>query len=56
MLMTRPEGTIIDRLRAAQMALIDQAALYAGEPDPETWRELCRAKATIDALVARGAR
>jgi hypothetical protein len=24
---------------------------YAGAPDPELWRALCRAKATLDALL-----
>jgi len=40
----------VDRLTAAKMALVTLAQEYATDQDPETWRELCRAKATIDAL------
>ena len=42
--------TTTDRLEAAKAALVELARDYAGAPDPEVWRELCRAKATVDAL------
>lgn len=39
-----------ERIAAAQAALVELARDYAGAPDPELWRTLCRAKATLDAL------
>jgi hypothetical protein len=34
---------------AAAERLVALAGEYAFRPNPETWRELCRAKATLDA-------
>lgn len=42
------------RLDAAKAALVELARDYAGSPDADVWRELCRAKATIDALRKGG--
>lgn len=39
------------KLQNAKAALVELARDYAGDPDAETWRELCRAKATIDAYT-----
>lgn len=44
----------VDRLTSAKMALVTLAQEYATDPSAETWRELCRAKATIDALQRCG--
>jgi hypothetical protein len=41
----------ITRLANAKDALVELARDYADCPNAEVWRELCRAKATIDALA-----
>jgi len=46
----------MSRLDQARANLVSLASEYASDPNPETWRELCRAKATIDALQRCGAR
>ena len=44
-------SVLLDRIARAQGALVELARDYAGAPDPSVWRELCRAKATLDALL-----
>jgi hypothetical protein len=52
MITTDTKPSVADRLRAAKQELIDAATDYAEHGDqPEAqWRDICRAKATIDAL------
>ena len=38
------------RIREAKERMISCAHDYVTDPDPDTWKELCRAKATLDAL------
>jgi hypothetical protein len=42
---------VTERIAAARRCLLEEAENYALEPDPETWREVCRAKARLDALL-----
>jgi hypothetical protein len=42
--------SVADRREFARAALVELARDYAGNPNPDVWRELCRAKATLDAL------
>jgi hypothetical protein len=49
-MMTTPRGTLEDRIESAKATLLAEARAYGQSPSPETWSEICRAKATLDAL------